>query len=147
MVKKIARFYIPLLLMLAMASCKVSDPTKTKNWLMISEGGGITGAFIQYYMLPNGNIYRREHTDTVYIKLYPMPGRIARGYFRDLPAVFLNTGDKPMPDNISKSLVWQKNGEQKGLLWYYPSDRSDKADEFYNFLLREMHEYNPTASR
>jgi hypothetical protein len=136
-----------ILICLLLASCSISDPTKTKKWLMIGEGGGITGAYMNFYMLPNGNIYRREHTDTVYIKINPMPGRIARGYFKDLPDVFTNIGDKPMPDNMYKTLIWHKNGNEKTIHWMYSNDRSEKAEEFYNFLLREMYEYNPTATR
>jgi hypothetical protein len=142
------RFFIFGIICLSLlVSCTIADPTKTKKWLMIGEGGGITGAYTHFYMLPNGNIYRREQSDSMYIQLNPMPGRIARGYFRDLPEVFTNSGDKPLPDNIHKTLIWQKKGIKKTITWMYPNERSDKADEFYNFLLREMYEYNPTATR
>jgi len=138
---------ILLSLILLSTACTITDPTKAKKWLMIGEGGGITGAYTNFYMLPSGKIYRREQSDSIYIQLNPMPGRIARGYFRDLPDVFTNPGDKPLPDNIHKTLIWHKNVAEKKITWMYPNDRSEKADEFYNFLLREMYEYNPTATR
>jgi hypothetical protein len=134
-------------LILLSASCTITDPTKAGKWLMIGEGGGITGAYTNFYMLPNGKIYRREQSDTQYVILNPMPGRIARGYFRDLPGVFTSPGDKPLPDNIHKTLIWYKKGVERKITWMYPNERSDRADEFYNFLMREMYEYNPTATQ
>lgn len=77
-----------------LASCSITNTAKIKKWPMIGEGGGITGAYTHIFMLPNGKIYRREQSDSIYIQLNPMPGRIARGYFRDLP------------DNLFKSIVW-----------------------------------------
>ena len=76
-----------------------------------------------------------------------MPGRIARSYFKEVCGVFENTGDKPLPDNIYKTIIWQQKGGQKTYMWMYSNEKTEKAEEFYNFLLREMYEYNPTATR
>ena len=130
-----------------LVSCTIAEPIKAKRWLKIGEGGGITGAFTNFYLLPSGKIYRREQTDTLYIQLNPMPGRIARGYFKDLPKVFTNQGDKSMPDNIHKTLIWSNNGSEKKITWMYSNELSDKADEIYNYLLQEIYKYNPSATR
>jgi len=139
--------FILLTLMPLSTACTITDPTKTKKWLMIGESSGITGAYTNFYLLPSGKMYRREQSDKLYIQLNPMPSRIARGYYRDLTDVFTNTGDKPLPDNIYETLIFSKKGIEKKITWMYPNARSKKADEFYNFLLREMYEYNPTATR
>ncbi len=118
-----------------LASCSITNTAKIKKWLMIGEGGGITGAYTHFYMLPNGEIYRREQFDSIYIHLNPMPGRIACGYFRDLPY------------NLFKSIVWCNKGLEKTFTWIYSKQCSEKADVFCNFLLGEMYKYNPTASR
>jgi hypothetical protein len=136
-----------LLLLIAVASCSVSDPTKARRWVMIGEGGGITGAYTHFWLLPNGKIYRREQTDSLYIHMNAMPGRVARRYFRELPDVFAGSSDKPLPDNIYKSIIWQTKEQQKTFTWLYPNQNNEKAEDFYNYLLREMYEYNPTATR
>ena len=129
------------------ASCSVTDPTKASQWVMIGEGGGISGAYTNFWLLPNGKIYRREQTDSLYIQMNSMPGRIARRYFREVRGVFENNGDKPLPDNIIKSIIWQQKGIQKTFNWMYSNEKTEKAEEFYNYLLREMYEHNPTATR
>ena len=41
----------------------------------------------------------------------------------------------------------QTKEQQKTFTWIYPNQNNEKAEEFYNYLLREMYEYNPTATR
>lgn len=123
--------------LLILGSCMTyAEPTQSPRWIMAIEGGGFTGYFTSYYLLPNGQIFRIESRDTQYQELQGIRRRQAREQFSNIGKVFdAYSGEMQDPGNTYRTLGFHKNRQTRYLSWVVSQGKSAAADECYRNLL------------
>lgn len=133
--------------MLILGSCMTyAEPTQSSRWIMASEGGGFTGFFTSYYLLPNGQVFRIESRDSQYQELQGIRRREAREQFRNIGKVFdAYSGEMQDPGNIYKTMGFHNGKQTRYLSWVFSHGKSAAADEFYRNLLLIISQENRTG--
>lgn len=100
--------------------------------LAFSRGGGITGAFQQYWILQNGQLFLSKNGGE-FIELPKVKRRKARKLFKSAEKMDLLNFSFDKPGNISYSIAYFKGGEHSKVSWGIEKDRSNPAlAEFFS---------------
>jgi hypothetical protein len=121
---------------LLFASCRTfSVPNESKEWLMISEGGGFTGIETGYFLIPNGQVFYFSGPDSGYKELPKLSRRTSKQFFHRVQTAMPTSSDKQSPDNINKTVSWHKGNQTLSATWYRNFGEHDSILQFYNDVL------------
>jgi len=125
----------PLLVLssLLFLSCRTfSAPNESKEWIMISEGGGFTGIETGYFLIPNGQLFYFSGPDSGYKELPKLSRKTSKLFFHRVRTLMPASSDKQSPENIFKTVSWHKGNQTLSATWYRNFGEHDSILQFYN---------------
>jgi len=93
------------------SSCKntqYTPATYTEEQLIFGSGGGFTGAYVNYYLLSNGQLFReRTLGETELMELEALEKQAAQAYFNRATAAGIETLELSNPGNMTYFIRWK----------------------------------------
>lgn len=129
-------------LILLLTSCRAayfSHPDAVSPKIVIAEGGGFTGAITYYWVLPNGQIFIKDGSDTLLTQANPMSKKEAQKLIKQVHATLTGGETINEPDNIYRSISYVGSDGTLTSTWYR---NRNELDELYNAILTKINEQN-----
>lgn len=133
---------------ISLCSCAtVSHPLRADKWLMLGEGGGFTGYYEYYFLIPNGQVFQQAGRDTAYYPMNHIPRKEARRCFRQISAMERAADEfENVSDNITKTMAWHLKDTTRQIYWFKETPGSKPADSLYRRVLAAIRLANPETS-
>ena len=81
----------------------------SNNYIIVGEGGGFTGAYIQYKIYENGNVDRYDFKQAVYIKKGRLKANEVKPLLSKIKALELGDIELSSPGNMSQYIEFTYN--------------------------------------
>ncbi|MDQ3073636.1 MAG: hypothetical protein M3Q97_10285 [Bacteroidota bacterium] len=133
------RYLAFLFILVLLSSCRVYDsPAEYKGrQLKYGKGGGVTGAWEQYVLLGNGQVFYRNFQDTVYAELGYIPRKEAKKIFKGLIDAHFYAERFNEPGNMTYFIFYKDNDESHGLQWGSGTFKTPQSIlDLYNRLMK-----------
>jgi hypothetical protein len=133
---------ISLGILLFVFSCRTpyfKHPDETFPKIVIAEGGGFTGAVTYYWVLPNGQIFIKDGSDTTLVQANPMSKKEAQKLIKLVHSTLSGGETINEPDNIYRFISYIGSEGTLTSTWY--RNRSE-LDELYYTILTKINEQN-----
>lgn len=102
----------------------------------MSNGGGFTGAELQYYILPNGQVFSKNTwRDTMPKTLEKLPKKAVNNILNFLKSKRNEQMTLNEPDNIYKSFTLVNGDSSNYWVWYQVTEKSTQFEEQYRLLI------------
>jgi hypothetical protein len=92
--------------------------------LVVSSGGGVTGAWREYCVLENGQVYARNHLATDFVAHKKLSKAETELIFKEIEAQKWQPLNQP--GNVYKSISWKKGTQEIMIKWGYPGIKPNK---------------------
>jgi hypothetical protein len=131
----------------ALSACRgqkeVGNSTEVEESIIISQGGGFTGAYDYFQLLSDGSVFRLDETG----KQLQLQGKLTEAqstyYFDEMKEYSRNEKPFQNPGNMSKSLTLESESESFVYVWDAGSeDVPEKLKGIFNDLWEEIQGLN-----
>jgi hypothetical protein len=118
-------------------SCKIyKSPIDAREYAKIGEGGGFTGLWQFYYILPNGQVFE-EKTNGTFVEKKRIKVNISKVDIDKIKtAIATESPVKHPPGNMNRTFIFKQNNKEMSVTWEMNS--ASKLDSLYDGLKMQI---------
>lgn len=105
-----------------------------KTYLSYGNGGGFMGAYKEYVLLKNGQLFRRTDIDAPLENYAQISPSDAKTVFKALDDIDFSEVNLNSPGNIYQFMEYNNNGKRYRIVW---GDNNKEVDQQLNQIYRE----------
>lgn len=132
--KTIAGLFLILLTLHACKSTKYASTDLPPTYFSFGDGGGFMGAYKEYVLLENGQLFHRDSIDKAFKELPVLKKRISKNIYKKLNEINFEEVERNSPGNIYKFMEYNKDGKRYRMVW--GSSEKKKVDEMLDSLYK-----------
>jgi hypothetical protein len=141
------KWILPLsLLLFSFSNCKVSPEkvnTYSKGMIRFGSGGGFAGAYNEFVLLNNGQLFEIPKKDGKPVEIKKVSTQLTTQIFKSFSLFGLDTMKYNKPDNLYYFLKYKKGKQANDIVWGgIPSTNLQSAASIYKILILQTK--NPT---
>lgn len=121
-------------------STKVGPDNFPDTYLSFGNGGGFMGAYKEYVLLENGQLYQRNKIDTTFSTTIKLKKRMAKPIFEALNELDFSKVNRNSPGNIYKFMEYNKDGKRYRLVWgsANKAEIDERLNKIYKMSMEEV---------
>ncbi|MDF1695577.1 MAG: hypothetical protein P1U56_07080 [Saprospiraceae bacterium] len=151
---KYSNFFIFILLMVCVLSCKTSEVTSPSEYigqrLNMKHGGGFAGTYTSYHLLDNGQLFKASKSLDSIFGVKRMDKKIAKQIFSNYDVLGLKDQKMETYGNLTYYIEHvDKEGMKHKLTWEKGQEGAEQMQMFYDNVMshiRKNHEVNKEQS-
>ena len=130
-------FVISQIMLFSCASRKATPDTYEKRQLVFGSGGGVTGMVTTYYLLENGQLFKKGSMDSSYELVKKVPGKVRKAMFATMEQMKLSDMEINHPGNMYYFIQTNQEGGKGRVCWGEQGYKiSDDVKSFYQSLTK-----------
>lgn len=122
----------------------------TKSMIILGAGGGFTGAFSEYYLMENGQVFRSGNSDTTYTYVGRFSKTLTSQFFDSYDMLRFDEMKLDEPGNRYFYISRKKGDQANKILWGY-QELSNKTPAIYhqNFMskIKDLQSENTSQNK
>lgn len=138
-----AYYLILFLAVLSYYSCKQKQfipEDYNGDWMIIGHGGGFSGQVIEYQLMENGRVFRKNSLNKVTEEVKSLSKSTYQQVISNFSKLGLDQIEMNQPDNMYYYIIWSFDGKGGKIVWNNndTSENQEKLQLFFNTVLHRL---------